>query len=338
MPKKRKPQNCNFDRNDMQFFYGVPHCHTAFSTGKGNPYDAFEIGRSNGLDFMIITDHNSFLTREIPFENNEVSKWEISNILRERFYKRNDNFLPLIGFETKTEPYGDFNIINPNNFFTGIVKDLKLLVLWMLNNPDSVVILNHPHKNVLNLDYDPVLNRIITSVEVCNGALHGKYLRSEKYYYYLLDKGWRLGSANGQDNHKLNFGQDDNLTCIICNELNTQNLIEAFRCKRTYSTESRTLKMYFTINDSFMGSEIVVPNGGPMRFELFLDDINHKIKDIEIITNTGAIVQKINNINLNKIKYLFQHIKASHENWYLIKIFQDDNKISYSSPIFVDSK
>ncbi|MGL5150455.1 MAG: CehA/McbA family metallohydrolase [Clostridium sp.] len=338
MSKKRKPMNCNFDIKNMKFFYGVPHSHTSFSTGKGNPYDAFEIGQSNGLDFLIITDHNSFLTREIPFENNSFSKWDISNILRDRFFKRNDNFLPLIGFETKTHPYGDFNIINSNSFFTGVVKDLKLLVLWMLNNPDSVVILNHPHKNVLNLDYDPLLNRIITTVEVCNGSYHKKYLRSEKYYYFLLDKGWRLGAANGQDNHRLDFGQGDNLTCIICNDLDTDNLIDAFRCKRTYSTESKTLKMYFTINTAFMGGELIIPDGGDIRFTIYLDDISHKINGIEIITNGGVTLKKISNINLNKIKYLYQHIKSHEESWYLIKITQEDNRIAYSSPIFIDSK
>lgn len=332
---KKKTSPCNFDRKNLHFYYGIPHAHTSFSTGKGNPVEAFEYGMNNGLDFLIITDHNSFLTRELYFEDQNYSKWDISNTVCERFKRKNEDFLPMIGFETRTDPFGDFNIINSNNFFTGIVKDLKLLVLWMLNNPNSFIILNHPHKNVLNLDYNPLLNKLITSVEVCNGSPPRKYLRSEKYYYILLDRGWKLGAVNGQDNHRMNFGDSDNLTCILSNRLDESNLIDAFRCRRTYSTESRTLKMHFTVNDYFMGSEIEANPTSSLRFEIFLEDVLNKIEDIEIITNGGHVIKKSSSLNLNKIKYLYQHTRDESETWYLIKVTQKDSKIAYSSPIFI---
>ena len=43
-----------------KYYYGIPHCHTAYSTGRGTPLDAFEYGKENDLDFMFITDYNSF--------------------------------------------------------------------------------------------------------------------------------------------------------------------------------------------------------------------------------------------------------------------------------------
>lgn len=332
---KKKIFSCNFDRKNLHYYYGIPHAHTSFSTGRGNPLEAFEYGMDNGLDFMMLTDHNSFLTRELLFEGENHSKWNISNTICERLKRKNENFLPIIGFETRTDPFGDFNIINSNNFFTGIVKDLKLLVLWILNNPNSFVILNHPHKNVLNLDYSPLLNKIITSVEVCNGSPPRKYLRSEKYYYILLDNGWKLGAVNGQDNHRINFGDSENLTCIITNRLDESNLIDAFRCRRTYSTESRTLKLHFTLNDYFMGSEIEASANTSLRFEIFLEDIIYKIEYIEIITNGGKVLKKSSLLNLNKIKYLYHHIREPIETWYLIKIIESNGKIAYSSPIFI---
>ena len=56
MDKKSIP----FDK--LKFYYGIPHSHTSLSTGKSSPYESLEHARSNGLDFLIITDHNKYLS------------------------------------------------------------------------------------------------------------------------------------------------------------------------------------------------------------------------------------------------------------------------------------
>lgn len=323
-----------FSIKSIKYYYGIPHCHTAFSTGRGSPLDAFEYGRDNNLDFMIITDHNSYLTRNIYLNNKETSRWLASNLIANKYAKKHANFLPMIGFETRTTPYGDFNIINSNNFFTGVVNNLKLLVLWMLNNPDSIVTINHPNKNVKNLEYSPLLNKIITSVEVGNGSYPNKYIRHDKYYYYLLDQGWKLGAINGQDNHRMNFGDTENLTVFIANEISVEEFVDSFRKRRTYSTESRTLELYFTINDSFMGEEISLQDS-KLRFTIFLSDVKVKIKEIQLITNGGTIFKRVSDINLNSIKYMYDHTHENNETWYLVKVIQENNKVAISSPIFL---
>ena len=318
----------------LKYYYGVPHAHTAFSTGRGTPYDAFEHAKHNGLDFMAVTDHNSFLSKELYINNNQVSRWNASLYFRDKFQRKNEDFLPLLGFETHTESFGHFNIINPNTFFAGTLRNINLLVLWMLNNPDAIVTINHPHKNILYLEYNQLLNKIITSVEVGNGSMPNKYIRHDKYYYKLLDMGWKLGAINGQDNHRLNFGDSENLTVFLAYSLTTENIINAFRERRTYSTESRTLKMYFTINDNFMGKEIELENN-KVRFMVYADDIRVKITSIDIITNNGTIVKTISDINLNSIKYMYEHEHLENETWYVVRIYQDGHRIAISSPIFI---
>lgn len=213
----------------LKYYYGIPHAHTIFSTGKGTPYDAYEYAKSRGIDFLCITDHNSYLTKDILVSHRSISRWSAASAMTDKFKKKSESFLPLLGFETKSYPFGDFNIINSKTFFTGILKDLRLLVLWMINNPNSVVTINHPHKNILFLDYNELLNKLITSIEVGNGLFPSKYTRHDKYYYALLDKGWKLGAINSQDNHKINFGDSENLTVILANELSITSLIESFR-------------------------------------------------------------------------------------------------------------
>ena len=216
---KKKSTKINFNIDDLNFYYGIPHAHCGFSTGRGTPIEAFDYARHAGLDFLILTDHNNYLTKTVHLKGNELSKWDTAKYLASRYNKKHENFLALIGFESKTNPFGDINIVNSNRFFTGTVNNLQLLVLWMLNNPTAFVSINHPHKVIEHLEYNPILNKLITSIEVGNGSSPNKYLRYEKYYYYLLDNGWKLGAINGQDNHKLNFGDDENLTCIIAYEL-----------------------------------------------------------------------------------------------------------------------
>ena len=321
----------------LNFYYGIPHAHTFFSTGKGSPYEAYQYGEKMGLDFLVITDHNSLLKKELSVHFRNPSKWVVSNYMLEKFKKKNDDFLPLLGFEAKTSMYGDINIINSNTFFTGVINNFTLLILWMLNNPNSLITINHPHKNILLLEYNEILNKVITSIEVGNGFFPKKYIRHDKYYYKLLDMGWKLGAINGQDNHRMNFGDSDNLTVFLANSLSKSTFIESFRKRTTYSTESRTLRLIYTLNSELMGSEIIIENG-KMKFSIIADDMNCKIISIEIVTNGNTIVKKVDNINLNSIKYLYEHEYSLNESWYLVRIYQQGNRLAISSPIFVSTK
>ena len=334
MGRKKHKEIKEFDQENLNFYYGIPHCHTSYSTGKGNPYDAYEYGRKSGINFMCITDHNSYLSNKVIIRDEVLTRWQGTHQYAIKMKKKYDDFLPLVGFECKTEPFGDFNIINSNTFFNGTVIDLKLLALWMLNNTDALISINHPHKNVRSLTHHPIFNKLITSLEVGNGNPAAKYTRHDKYYYHLLDIGWKLGAINSQDNHKVNFGDSENLTVYIGNELSTPALISAFRNRRTYSTESRFLKLYFTINDSFMGEEILITND-KLKFMIFADDIKYPIKEIHIISNKGTLIKNIKDINLSNIKYLYEHKHEKDESWYLIKVIQTTGKIAFTSPIFI---
>jgi hypothetical protein len=330
---KKKSTKIDINIDDLNFYYGIPHAHCSFSTGRGTPTEAFDYARHAGLDFLILTDHNNYLTKTVQLKGTELSKWDTARYLAARYNKKHENFLALIGFESKTNPFGDINIVNSNKFFTGTVNNMQLLILWMLNNPTAFVSINHPHKVIEHLAYSPILNKLITSIEVGNGSSPNKYLRYEKYYYYLLDNGWKLGAINGQDNHKLNFGDDENLTCIITDELTITSLVDAFRNRRTYSTESKTLMTYFSINNNLMGDMIPLDDN-ELQFTIFAHDPIHKILEIDIISMGGMIIKKISNLNLHKVKYLYNHEPLKNELWYLIKITLDNNKIAISSPIF----
>ncbi len=333
MGKKPSDKSNLLDFDSLKFYYGIPHSHSGFSTGRGTPIEAFDYARHNGLNFLILTDHNNYLTKTVRVKGNELSKWEAAKYLSARYNRKHENFLSIIGFESKTNPFGDINIVNSSRFFTGTVNNFQLLILWMLNNPTAFISINHPHRQIEHLEYNPILNKIITSIEVGNGSYPNKYMRYDKYYYFLLDKGWKLGAINSQDNHRLNFGDDENLTCMISRELTPSSLVSAFRERHTYSTESRSLILYFTINNVFMGAS-VSKNDNELNFSIFTQDSNYKISEIQIISNGGSIIKKIDDLNINRIKYLYKHEPNENETWYVIKVILASGKIAISSPIF----
>lgn len=335
MGKKRNLYIDTFDPKNIHYYYGIPNCYTAFSTGKGTPYDALTYGDNAGLDFMSITDLNSYLGTTISTTDGLLTKWQATKYFINRFEKKHDDFLPLIGFECKTNSIGDLNIINSNSYFTGFVRDLKLLALWMLNHEESIITIRTPPVTFKPLPYNLILNKLITCVDV--GASHqsAKSTLYEKYYYYMLDAGWRLGAINGQNTQKLQLGETENLTVYIGNELSTDELVAAFRNRRTYSTQSRFLKLHFTINGAFMGENIIIQPNEKLKFNIYAEDYKFNIQEIQIITSKGLILRKIDGINLSYIKYIYEYTPSNNEKWYLIKLIQDDGRIAISSPIFI---
>ena len=183
MGKSKHKNKVSFDQNKLKYYYGIPHCHSSYSTGKGTPLDLYQFAIKCKLDFLFVTDHNDFLSNKTSVKDSTLTRWNATNYYANKIKKSEDDFLPIVGFECKTIPYGDFNIINPSNYFTGSIKDLRLLTLWMLNNNQAFIIINHPHKEVGKLRYSEFFNKIITSIEVYNGKPASKYTKHEKYYY-----------------------------------------------------------------------------------------------------------------------------------------------------------
>lgn len=333
--KKRSVNRSELDLSNLKFYYGIPHCHTILSTGRGTPYEALEYGRKQGLDFMIVTDHNGYLYDQIADKDVKLSKWQFLFKSVEKFNKRHDDFVAIAGFETRSEPWGDLNIINSKTYFRGVVTDLNSLLLWLLADGNSLVSINHPHRSIEKLTYNEYLNQYLKTIELGNGSPPHKYSRHDKYYYSLLDKGWMLGAINSEDNHRINFGESENLTGIVANRLDKESILEAFKKNRTYSTESKTLKLYFTINSIFMGGILEKDIHDNLNFYVYAEDSNRIINKIQIISNSGIVVKEIDKINLQRIKYMCSLPKTTTNSWYVAKIFLDEKKEAISSPIFI---
>ena len=334
MSKKKYVLNTNqVDINKLSFFYGIPHSHTNLSSNEASPMDYLEMAYKNDLDFIILTEHNNQLSKSF---NSKNSNWQHLIKLIHKFNKRSNNFLAIPGFEVNSTSFGHFNIINPKNYFIGDVDNITALVIWTLKDSHTLISLNHPTKSIENLEYNSFFNSCITSIELANGTYNKKYNKYDKIYYNLLDSGWKLSAINGQDDNKINIGKEENLTCVICNALTRDNIIYALRNHHSFSTESKSLKLYFTINSSFMGSTISCNPNDELKFFINAEDSHRKISKIHIISNTKKLVKEIANIDLHNVKFIYQQKANEDETWYVIKVILSDKREAISSPIFIN--
>ena len=323
--------NNNFNIENLKFFYGVPHCHTTLSTGKASPSECIELAYKNDLDFIIITDHNSYFT-----DNIKLNKWSNLNKLITKYNKKYSNFLILQGFETHTKSFGHLNIINSPNYFLGTIDSIESLIIWCSKDTDTIVAINHPNNLALTIPYSETNNNFIKAIELGNGIFNKKYTKHDKIYYSMLDRGWKLAAINSQDNHKLNIGKEENLTCVISNSLSNKDIVSSLKNHFSFSTESKSLKMFFTINMSVMGSTLKSTENETLNFFINTLDINRKISKLQIITSNNTIVKELLNIDLHTVKFMFEKKASQTELWYVVKVVLNDKREGITSPIFID--
>lgn len=321
-------------QEDFKIYYGIPSSHSSYSIGEGSPNDVFNYVRHNGLDFVILTDHNNYLDEETKIKSSKQIKWIASKNHSEYFNKKHDNFLSIIGFQCSVPPFGDFNLIGSNTFFKGSVKDLKKLILWLFINP-AIISITHPHSSMEALPYNEYLNKYIKLFEIGNG-FGNKYVRFEKRFYKMLDKGWKLGAINSQDNLKLTLGDTSNITGICCKSLSYDDLLGALNDRRTYSTESSSLHLFYWINSSFMGDVLKITEGEKLHFKINIYDDENSIEKLQIITSNGKIERDLTFPKQKNLTYITNFKWNKNNKWFLVKIFLENNKLAFSSPIFLE--
>lgn len=336
------------------FYYGVPHSHTSYSDGKGTPMEAYEYAYNNDLDFLIVTDHSNWLDGVVDegfgvnYEYDAATdqyiekvgtEWYNTRIQAENFNAAHDDFLALRGFEMTSSSWGHSNPINTDNYVEAKsqMTSLSDYYEWVQEQDDSVAAFNHPNwpdDSFYDFNYVPEADKMLSLIEVGNGAPPYSYVRAEEHYFKALDNGWHVGAINGQDNHSTNWGDPDNLTVVISESLEEEDFIDALLSRRVYSTETRTLELTFKGNDHWMGSVLDVDIGDTIEFNIEAYDQEVKIDKIQLITNGGNILETKDITDNYTANWNFNHIVDGSAQWYIVKIIHENGKWGTSSPIF----
>ena len=324
-------------------FFGQLHAHTIMSDGIGTPEAAFIEARDvAGLDFFALSDHSNWFdfgytapgsgVRASGADGPSVFNLEGYNATGSYRWTRGVNaaaaayvpgeFLPTNAFEfTWAGGPGHINTFNTtgwvcrNNAYLNVSNnDLRLQRYYELlrRSPESISMFNHPGTTFGNFNnfahFDPEVALRIPLIEVSNGegAIgSGGFFPSHEQYIMALDRGWLLGPANSQDNHRGRFGwANEGRVAIYTNDFSMDGMWQAFRDRAVFSTEIRDMEIRYYVNNEPMGTVLhTVPPVAEFVADIYIPETprvnipgaprdTYVIRSIALVTNGGVELER----------------------------------------------
>lgn len=328
-------------KTEYRIYFGNLHSHTDFSDGKSVPEHAFDYARYEaGLDFFALTEHSNLYDNNLDWDKSRKFK-AIQKMAKEK--TEPNAFLALYGSETTW--YNEFGHMNTYNmdFFLNAYEtkynDIPVYYDTVKAYPDSINQWNHPwssgNRHLDGFDpYDAELDQVLQLLEVnpdVTPELDGLY-----YYVKALDKGWHVSPVGNQDNHKENWGTQNNLrTGLLVDQLTEHHFYDAVRKNRVYFTTALHLKVWFRINGAIMGSRI--KSTDQLNFKIkacYGVDTEHHIEKFEVISRQGSV---LHTVHVEDEKIDSEFTLPGSEPYYFIKVYQDDGEFAATSPIWIEA-
>jgi hypothetical protein len=332
------------DLESHNFYYGIPHSHTSYSDGTGTPAEAYESARAEGLNFLIITDHQGKLVtgslnydRSIKIWGGASPKWSMLKLEASAINKKHKDFIALHGFELSTKFWGHINIINSRNIIKTKPTSLDELFEWLCSEDNILLSVNHPHRSPKTRPFTNNLDNFVNLYEVGNGSTTRVYTRTEENYYKALDEGWHIAAINGQDNHSNDWGKSPNVTAVIAKELSADSLIQSIKLRRVYSTESRSLKLTVKGNSKWMGSILNLRKDDTLEISIHAEDNINPIEKLQIISTGGKIIEEKTFNSSSDCKWKYTLTVSDNSAWYVVKVLHTNGQIGISSPLFIQN-
>lgn len=237
----------------LHCYIGQVHCHTGDSDGSGTPEEAICFAKDKGqVDFFAVTDHSHEVTPD---------RYAAQKALSDR-YNRPGSFASLSGFEMtwnhKNGYWGHMNVLG-TDFYERMIDDVDLPAFYeeLKKHPDAVAMFNHPGDCWGNFNdyawHDPEIDRLVCLAEI-RGAAY------DRQYALMLSLGWHAAPVYNEDNHRPDWTRASNgCGVVLAPALTRENILDAMRRRRTYSTEDRTTELYYKVNGEWLGSALHAP-------------------------------------------------------------------------------
>jgi hypothetical protein len=327
-------------------YFGQLHEHTrASSDGNPNAYadKAYADAKSNGMDFMALTDHGRDIDSTVEGEHNK-GEWKELTTADDRA-NRDHTFVALSGYELTKEAQ-HINIFNTNwmadrfqtpGDATNDEANTRLALAFIAQDPNVIAQFNHPggyggggHLN--GFTYKREWDRFITLIEVSRD-IDNKDPQGDLTHYYgsytrALDKGWHVAPTSQDDNHSdKGKGTMKCRTGVIVDKLTRAHILDALKNRRVYTTNDTNLQVSFKINGQEMGSILSSPSKLSMVVNVS-DPNGENGARMELISSGGKVV----------LSY------SSSQNWtaeldplrpyYFLRVYQRDGEGAITAPIW----
>lgn len=323
------------------FFFGNLHSHTSYSDGVLTPTDAFIVARDAAdMDFLAVTDHGYYMQ-----ESTNLHHWYQALAEADAMYEPG-RFVTLIGFEwTFTD--GHMNGLDtPVAASRDTHRDMQAFIDFLIEH-DGIGVFNHPNYDIQpnwnDFEYRGDADRQVALLEVGSGPYRHN-ITNERAYQRALNRGWHVGAASNQDNHRADWGTATPArTGVVAPELTRESILAALRAMRTYATEDRNVRAFLACQAQPMGSSVEAvrrEDGGfvSLQFRVLVDDpdADDILASVEIVSNAGTVWRDEPN-RPGVYDAAFELLPSSSYTWFYLRARQADGDLIVSSPVWATS-
>lgn len=340
----------------------------AAQAGTYGPDAAFPYAKSKGLDFFANTDHNHYFDGSsglgtIPAAT-AIARYAAGVVIANNYTAGNPSFLALYGMEWGViSGGGHLNIFNsdelysweydPSNQLYGnrfIAKNDYASLYAVMRAAGQVGQFNHPNVagqyiiNGVDFGYTADGDEVMVLAEVSNTSAFSNIDNEtqqpgagyEDAYRKILERGFHAAPATNQDNHCANWGASyTNRTAILIpngTALTKASFVEALRARRVFATHDKNSQLVFSANGAIMGSRI--GNAGALNLNVgYANTAGHTVALVEIWQGVPGRNGTMS-VLTNSASYSFTPADGQHV--YYAKLTQNDGKILWSAPIWVN--
>ncbi|MDR6998880.1 lamin tail domain-containing protein [Neobacillus niacini] len=348
-------------------YRGTTHNHTSIShDAAGTPEDALKAGKAHHYDWFAFSDHSHDIDPNLlgkdtvdhkgMQERKGGEQWQLEKDLAKQY--TTSDYVVFPAFEMTSTTWGHSNIFGTDNFIDrkingGQYQDLNQYYAWVMTYDDIVGQFNHPgmSANAFNnfKPYNKNVDKLFTMLEVGNGSGHYGYANAEAKFFSALDLGWHVAPTYGEDNHEGTWGQTNQRTVIVADNLSQESLMHSMRNMRVYMEEDPNFTLDVLANGYYMGSTV---DSKTLKFDIKGSDLvaethndsdynylptsyksDDRIAKVELITSGGKVVDSITPME-KEFNWKPEYTVTSGQQWFVVKVTQMDGERIYSAPIW----
>jgi hypothetical protein len=341
----------------------------AAQTGQFGPADAFAYGKNAGLDVLVASEHNHYFdgssgTNTSANPATAKSLYQSGLTAATNFNNANPGFLAVYGMEWGViNNGGHMNIFNANELLGWETNTSGALLADTLTPKSDYATLyalmkqrgwigqfNHPDTSgqfviggtslAYSADADEVmvLSEILNTSAFSSNTTETETGRStfEGAFNTLLERGFHVAPASNQDNHCANWGRSyTNRTGILIangTALSKTSFVDALKARRVFATMDKNSQIVLTANGRLMGERF--QNSGALTLTAnFANSAGRSVSTVSILEGVpgrnGTVTTLANAASTTIIPAIGKH-------FYYAKITQDDGKILWSAPVWVE--
>jgi hypothetical protein len=341
----------------------------AAQTGEFGPADAFPYAKNAGLDFLMTSEHNHYFDGSSG-TNASASPTMVKNLYQSglttatNFSATNAGFLAIYGMEWGViSNGGHMNIFNSNELLGWENNSSGQLLADVLTPKSDYATIysvmkqrgligqfNHPDAsgqfmiNGTSLAYSAdadevmVLSEILNTSAFSNNTTETETGRSsfEGAFNVMLERGFHVAPASNQDNHCANWGRSyTNRTGVLLPNgvsFSSANFINALKARRVFATMDKNSQLILTANGRIMGERF--QNSGALALTAnFANSQGRTASTVTIFEGVpgrnGTVTELTATATANITPGIGKH-------FYYAKVTQDDGKILWSAPVWVE--